>query len=123
MNFSHKKGEVKDEVNKSALKYNSFDIPVMLGLHVIDVPALKLRAYLGPVASFTGKLKWDNEDFGDRLDNRKVMWNGKIGVGVDVWKLTFDIDFEKGFKNFQNKDYIKVKSPRSFNFTLGFKII
>lgn len=95
----------------------------MLGLHVIDVPALKLRAYLGPVASFTGKLKWDNEDFGDRLDNRKVMWNGKIGVGVDVWKLTFDIDFEKGFKNFQNKDYIKVKSPRSFNFTLGFKII
>ena len=123
LNFSHKKGEVKDEVNKSALKYNSFDIPVMLGLHVIDVPALKLRAYLGPVASFTGKLKWDNEDFGDRLDNRKVMWNGKIGVGVDVWKLTFDIDFEKGFKNFQNKDYIKVKSPRSFNFTLGFKII
>ena len=42
LNFSHKKGEVKDEVNKSALKYNSFDIPVMLGLHVIDVPALKL---------------------------------------------------------------------------------
>lgn len=123
LNYSHKEGEVKGDGYSSSLKYNSFDIPVMLGLHILDLKLVKLRAYLGPVASFTGKLKWDKEDFGDWIDNDKVMWNGKIGLGADVWKFTFDIDYEKGFKKFQNDQSIKIKSPRSFNFTLGFKII
>lgn len=123
LNYSHKEGEVETDSDKSSLKYNSFDIPVMVGLHVLDLPVIKLRAYLGPVASFTDKLKWNKTEFGNRLDNDKMMWNGKIGVGVDVWKLTFDIDYEKGLKKFQNNEYGKIKAPRSFNFTLGLKII
>ncbi len=123
LNYSHKEGEVENATDKSALKYNSFDVPVMVGLYILDFPVLKLRAFLGPVASFTGKLKWDKGDFGNAIDNDKVMWNGKVGIGVDVWKLTFDIDYEKGFKKFQNDNGIKIKSPRSFNFTLGLKII
>ena len=123
LNYSHKEGEVKSSTTKSTLKYNAFDIPVMIGLHVLDLSALKLRAYLGPVASFTGKLKWDKDDFGNWIDNDKVMWNGKVGVGIDFWKLTFDIDYEKGLKKFQDKNDVKIKAPRSFNFTLGFKII
>lgn len=122
LNYSHKEGEVKSGSAESSLKYNSFDIPVMVGLHVLDLPIVKLRAYLGPVASFAGKLKWD-KDFGSGLDNDKMMWNGKVGVGVDVWKLTFDIDYEKGLKKFQDNKYGEIKSPRSFNFTLGLKII
>lgn len=123
LNYSHKEGEVKGDGYSSSLKYNSFDIPVMLGLHILDLKLVKLRAYLGPVASFTGKLKWDKKNFGNWIDNDKVMWNGKIGLGADVWKFTFDIDYEKGFKKFQNDQAIKIKAPRSFNFTLGFKII
>lgn len=123
LNYAHKEGEVKNGSGKSSLKYNSFDIPVMVGLHILDLPVVKLRAYLGPVASFTGKLKWNEGKFGTHLDNDKMMWNGKVGVGVDVWKLTFDIDYEKGLKKFQDNDAGKIKSPRSFNFTLGLKII
>ena len=123
LNYSHKEGEVENSDNKSNLKYNSFDIPVMVGLHVLDLPVVKLRAYLGPVASFSGKLKWDKGNFGTNIDNDKMMWNGKIGVGVDVWKLTFDIDYEKGLKKFQDNNAGKIKAPRSFNFTLGLKII
>ncbi len=123
LNYSHKEGEVEKIDNKSSLKYNSFDIPVMVGLHVLDLPVVKLRAYLGPVASFSGKLKWDTGNFGTNIDNDKMMWNGKIGVGVDVWKLTFDIDYEKGLKKFQDNNAGKIKAPRSFNFTLGLKII
>lgn len=123
LNYAHKEGEVKSGSTKSSLKYNSFDIPVMVGLHVLDLPVVKLRTYLGPVASFSGKLKWDKGKFGSGIDNDKMMWNGKVGVGVDVWKLTFDIDYEKGLKKFQDNEYEKIKSPRSFNFTLGLKII
>lgn len=123
LNFSHKESEVKGNGTTTSLKYNSFDIPLMLGLHILDLSAVKLRAYLGPVASFTGKLKWNEGEFGARLKNEKTMWNGKIGIGVDVWKLTFDIDYEKGLKKFQKNEELKIKAPRSFNFTLGLKII
>lgn len=128
LNYTHKKGEVEKNIElnkkyKSSLKYTSFDVPVMFGLYVLDVSVLKIRTYLGPVASFTGELQWDKEDFAEKLKNDKTMWNGKIGVGVDVGNLTFDIDYEKGLKKFQDNAFGKIKSPRSFNFTLGFKII
>lgn len=123
LNFSHRESEIKGDGVHTSLKYNSFDIPLMLGLHILELSAVKLRAYLGPVASFTGKLKWNEGEFGSRLKNDKTMWNGKIGIGVDVWKLTFDIDYEKGLKKFQKNEELKIKAPRSFNFTLGLKII
>lgn len=96
------------------IKLNSFDIPVMLGFEVLDISVLKLRTYLGPVVSFP-KLK----NVKQLSDSEKTNWHGKLGVGIDIWKLTFDIDYEKAFKNLGHN----LKAPRSFNFTLGFKII
>ncbi len=123
LNFAHREAEMKSGSEKGNLKYNSFDIPVMVGIHLLDLSAIKLRAYLGPCASFCGKLKWNKEIFGNFIDNDKVMWTGKVGIGVDVWKLTFDMDYEKGLKKFQDNKYGKIKAPRSFNFTLGLKFI
>ncbi|MCC8173202.1 MAG: PorT family protein [Odoribacter sp.] len=121
LDYSHKQGEVQTRDNdKGTLKYNSFDIPIMLGLHVIDIEIVKVRAFLGPVASFTGKLKTDGFHMPDIIDNRKAMWNGKFGVGVDLWKFTLDLDYEKGFRKFQ-KHYFR--APNSLNFTVGFKLI
>lgn len=118
LNFAHKESEVELGTEKGYLKYNSFDIPVMIGFRLINFGIANIRAFAGPVASFTGKVK-NTSSFMPEVDNDKTMWNGKVGVGVDVWKFTLDVDYEKGFKKFE-KD---VKSPRSFNFTLGFKII
>lgn len=116
LNYTHRESDLNSTVNEGTLKYNTFDIPVMVGLKVLDLSVVKLRAYLGPVASFPGKIKISGLD---DLKSDNVMWNGKVGVGVDVWKLTFDIDYEKGLKNIGKE----LKAPRAFNFTLGFKII
>lgn len=118
LNFTHRESELDSKVGNGNLKVNSFDIPVMLGFNILDISLFKLRAYLGPVASFPGKLKSTIQDLAD-LDTDNVMWNGKVGIGVDVWKVTFDVDYEKGFKEFGHD----VKAPRSFNFTLGLKFI
>ncbi len=126
LNYSHRESETKIDngniqgngTGYGRVKYDSFDIPVMLGIPFVDLSVVKLRLFAGPVASFTGKLKI--KDLGAfKADNDKVMWNGKVGLGVDVWKITFDMDYEKSFKKFQND----VKGPSAFNFTLGFKII
>lgn len=122
-NFNHKESVIETKVivqgeneKEFNLKVNSFDIPLMLGFEVLDLSVLKLRTFLGPVASFP-KVK-DVKDFSIEK-NSKTNWHGKLGIGVDVWKLTFDIDYEKAFKNLGHD----LKAPRSFNFTLGLKII
>ena len=98
------------------LKLKTIDIPIMMGIQVMDLSIVKLRAFLGPVLS-VGKVK-NLKKLGD-ISTDKTNWHGKVGVGVDVWKLTFDIDYEKAFKNLGHE----LKAPRSFNFTLGLKII
>ena len=94
-------------------KYSSIDIPVMVGYNILKLPIFKLRGFAGPVASFVTK------DLKSDFNTDKMMWNGKIGAGVDVWKVTFDIDYEFGLKKFGDG----VKAPKSWNLTLGFKII
>ncbi len=114
LNFAHKESKINDElVSSGKFKYSSIDIPVMVGYNILKLPVFKLRGFAGPVASFITK------NLKKGYDTDKMMWNGKIGAGVDVWKITFDIDYEFGLKKFGDD----VKAPRSWNLTLGFKII
>ena len=123
LNFSHKKSIAEgiqpnagEERPTITLKNNTFNIPVMVGLQLLDLSIAKLRVFVGPQYS-VGKLK-NLKELGN-IDQNKSNWSGKVGVGLDIWKLTFDIDYEKGF----NKIAHELKAPRSFNFTLGLKII
>lgn len=116
VNFAHKESSLQSkdiEYSLGKFKYNSIDIPVMVGYNILKLPIFKLRGFAGPVASFVTK------NLKKGLDTDKMMWNGKIGAGVDVWKVTFDIDYEFGLKKFGDD----VKAPKSWNLTLGFKII
>ena len=114
LNFAHKESKINDEIGSiGKFKYSSIDIPVMVGYNILKLPIFKLRGFAGPVASFVTK------DLKSDFNTDKMMWNGKIGAGVDVWKVTFDIDYEFGLKKFGDG----VKAPKSWNLTLGFKII
>ena len=124
LNFSHKKS-IAEGIQPAAgedrptitLKNNTFNIPVMVGLNLLDLSIAKIRVFVGPQYS-VGKLK-NLKYLGNEIKQHKSNWSGKAGVGVDIWKLTFDVDYEKGF----NKIAHELKAPRSFNFTLGLKIL
>lgn len=111
LNFSHKESKV-DVGSIGNFKYSSIDIPIMLGYKIVDLSLFKFRGFVGPVASFATK------KLNDIVDTDKTMWNGKLGLGVDLWKVTFDVDYEFGLKKFGDG----VKAPKSWNLTLGFKI-
>ena len=124
LNFSHKKSIAEgiqpnagEERPTITLKNNTFNSPVMVGLQLLDLSIAKLRVFVGPQYS-VGKLK-NLKYLGNEIKQHKSNWSGKAGVGVDIWKLTFDVDYEKGF----NKIAHELKAPRSFNFTLGLKIL
>ena len=89
----------------------------MLGFQLIDLSIAKIRLFLGPQFS-AGKLK-NLRNLSNEIEPNKSYWSGKVGVGIDVWKLTFDVDYEKGLQKMAHE----LKAPRSYNFTLGLKII
>lgn len=127
LNFSKKRSDVSYRYEggrtSGELEYNSMDIPVLLGFHVLKLPLVKLRAFIGPVASFTTKkVQWNDipEALQKPIDPDKAMWNVKVGAGVDLWKFSLDIDWEKGLKDFQ-KDVLG--KPRFFNATVGFRFL
>lgn len=123
VNYSYKESKANTgTIINGKLKYSSIDIPVMVGLHILKLPAFNLRGFLGPVVSFLTKdvnLTGKDVNFDPKFDTDKTMFNGKIGIGADMWKLTFDMDYEFGLKKFGDR----VKTPNSFNITIGFKII
>ncbi len=125
LNFAQKKSIAEGnrtsvaDVNRPTytIKNNTFQIPIMLGFQLIDLSIAKIRLFLGPQFS-AGKLK-NLKNLSNEIEPNKSYWSGKVGVGIDVWKLTFDVDYEKGLQKMAHE----LKAPRSYNFTLGLKII
>lgn len=124
LDYSHKTSIAQK--NKTAIdgkrenidiKMNTFDIPVMLGLNLLEFSAVKVRVFLGPQIS-VGKIK-NLKELSKEVRADKTNLRGRVGIGLDMWKLTFDMDYEKGFQKLSHE----LKAPRSFNFTLGLKII
>ncbi|MPQ47843.1 outer membrane beta-barrel protein [Marinifilum sp. N1E240] len=102
----------------TTVKTKSIDVPILLGYKIVKLPAFKLRAFAGPVASF----KIDDSvkstvDGAIESDFKGAVWNGKFGAGIDVWKLTLDVDYEVGFSDVA--DQLK---QNMVNVTLGFKL-
>ena len=97
---------------------NTVDVPIMVGWKFINLAVAKVRFYLGPQFSI-GSIKNLKRLTQESIDEDKVTVRGKVGLGVDVGNLTFDLDVEKGVKEMSNE----LKAPRSFNLTIGFKFI
>lgn len=132
LNYSEKKTEVSFEIPElqqlgivsQELKYSTIDIPILLGYKIVKLPMLKVRVFAGPVASFSVNpldIGWSGlETPKPDLDPKKASWNVKIGAGVDLWKLSLDLDYEKGLTDFKSGD---IKAPSIFNVTIGLRII
>lgn len=125
LNYAHRESIAEQKIGTGSngredvdLKMNSFEIPVLLGYKLVNLKVVQVRTFIGPMLSI-GKLK-NLKTLGDQSeDPDKANWRFKVGAGVDVWKLTFDVDYEKAFKKLSHE----VKAPRSFNFTVGLKLI
>lgn len=121
LNYVSRKGEVVVDGTGYDFKTKSMDIPILLGYKLVKLPVLKLRVFAGPVASF----KIDDsfsKTFEDKYNDpsfESAVWNAKVGAGVDVWKLTLDVDYEFGLSDVSSEF---LKKNKMVNVTLGFKL-
>jgi len=119
LNYVKRKSESSESLMGAnifqTIETKSIDIPVLLGYKIVKLPLFKLRAFAGPVASFNID---DNikSTLGD-ADFKSTVWNAKFGAGIDVWKFTFDVDYEVGLS-----DVAEDLKGNMLNVTLGFRL-
>lgn len=95
--------QVKDfetgEVFTKTESFQNLDIPIMLGLKL-----WKFRLTGGPVAHIhlnsTSEL-FDFDGYDQKFD--EMTWGYQAGVGLDIWKLMFDLRYEGNMQNYNGE--------------------
>lgn len=109
------------------VNYNRVDIPLLVGLK-----ASAFRINVGPVASFNVDTKNKSvSEIGDQIkDNSKVATFGlQAGVGLDIWKLIFDLKYETGLGSVTDEVTVKGKThqfdqrAKQIMLSVGFKLL
>lgn len=114
-------------------------VPIFFG-YQLDGKLVKVRGNVGPVMYFTLSQKQDVEskesvDW-DNLETQDMTWGAAFNVGVDVWRLTLDINYSFGLSNFFGNDNVDwsfngssgsikldMTTQNMFTVTLGFKFL
>ena len=132
------------------LNQMNLQVPVLVGFNILDLDLLTLRAQVGPTANFvlksqtlideTYSLNGQQQEIQDattdqKFDAKSVAWGAQVGLGVDVWRFTLDINYNFGLSNvfeklndttlgetfnFSNIDNTK---QNLFMVTVGFKLL
>ena len=79
----------------TSISYQTIDLPVLIGIKLINKSLVNLRVYGGPVFTYVTANSMVSElsDFNvEDLNNRYMGW--QIGAGFDFWFLTFDASIE-----------------------------
>ncbi|MCK3685423.1 porin family protein [Maribellus sp. YY47] len=119
--FTRKGGDFKSVQDMAGeFDYKSVDVPVLLGVKLIDAKAMNVHVMGGPVFSFIT----DSDLKSASLDEQYVKDHYaalQYGVGVDVLFMTLDFRMEHGGKVYSYQD-LNAKN-RTFMVTLGFKLL
>lgn len=117
-------------------------LPIFLG-YQIDGGILKLRANVVPVMYFVLNQKQTVDSEGntqsvnfDNLDAKGMTWGAALNIGLDVWKLTLDVNYSFGLSEFFKSDdvnwsvgqysgsfHLDKTKQNVFTITLGLKFL
>ena len=106
---------------KGTVRFNSIDVPVLIGYYIVNSPQFKLRLLAGPMVSFNLKTNANglteynpaNYQFKDRI------WGGQAGLGMDIGNICIDARYETGFEKINNT---LGQRPSLFNISAGIKL-
>jgi len=99
----------------------SIDIPVLLGVKIINGEKFNLRVNLGPAVSFVTnrQVKDLNEVVPGPITSSEinsVNWSIQAGLGADLWMFTLDLRYQGGLN-----EIIKDVKQGTQNWTFGSK--
>lgn len=107
------------------LKISTLDVPLLLGIKVLDLKAANVRVMAGPVASFVINKKITRENWDETFTNddiKNAIWGLQFGAGVDVLFLTLDVRYEIGLSDVSKLENFSLRN-NMFTVGLGFKLL
>jgi hypothetical protein len=116
--------------NNKKYQINTIDVPVLLGVHLINTNIVKIRAMVGPKFSFNiGSTVADT--FNDIETLTETLRNTRLGldcgIGFDIWRITLDVRYNliQDIYKYQNSEGSTLnKNPlHSFQASIGYRII
>ena len=135
------------------LNQMNLQVPIMIGVNIIDLDIVTLRAQVGPTANFTLKsqtlydetyslegqqfeLDQNNATTDKNFDTKSISWGVQAGLGVDILKrITLDINYSFGLSKMFDKlndtqlgetfDFTNIDNTKQnlFMVTVGFKFL
>ena len=124
------------------IKLSTLDIPLLVGVKLIDIKMLQLNLFTGPSASIllneniqlNPKFNVDEssveprsvsinqsiDDFNIEQELRNANFNWQVGVGVDIGNFVLDVRYEYGISDITKFDF--VQKTNMLMFSVGFKI-
>jgi hypothetical protein len=104
------------------VKLKTFQIPILLGLKVLDLKIASVRAFTGPAAQFvTNKgIKDLTTQIKDNFTDNTMAWAWQLGAGVDVLMFTLDMRYDLGLTELKTVTADTFKN-RTFTVSIGFK--
>ncbi len=102
------------------VKLQSLDVPLLLGLKVIDSRIFNLRIAAGPM--YSRQLRDQSavlNNLSPDASFRGNQYGYQAGLGLDLANLTFDARYEGGFQRITSE---LGGRPGSFTFSVGFKL-
>lgn len=123
---------------KQEINLKTIQIPVLIGLKVIDLKMVSIRVFGGPVASIVQDKTIVDDKLGDlfgpitETDISDMIWSFQVGGGIDVMGLTIDIRYNVGLINVINNVNIPIdgvdtaipfeSKTNGFTISVGYKI-
>lgn len=80
-------------------------VPVLIGTSIINADAFALRAHVGGVGLFPLNVN-DNSFLITKSDYKSVNFGAVVGAGLDLGKLTVDINYDFGLTDNFNEDAV-----------------
>ena len=126
--FVSKGGTIQTDLNKSSVKLNAMQIPIMVGYRLLNLKVVNLRVMGGPALSFINNKEItikEGDQFIKDTNIKDAIWSLQLGAGVDVLMFTLDVRYEWGLNNLydpQGETSYDIKS-NLWNVSLGWKIL
>lgn len=120
---------LKSSFNSKEIKNNahSIDVPVLLGIHLINTKHIKLRLMTGPKFNFNvGKLEdITMEDITFKTRNTRLALD--CGIGIDIWRISLDVRYNlsQNLLKIQdtNGELLNKQPNHSIQTSIGFRLI
>ncbi|HAH58876.1 MAG: PorT family protein [Lentimicrobium sp.] len=125
LNVMTRNANLENTNQSGTIKMTSIDLPLLLGVRVLNLELLNVRAMAGPVGSMTVSKKINLADVDLDLkkdDLKNFNWGLQFGAGVDILIFSLDLRYEIGLNDVSKLSGFDFKN-NMFTVALGVKLM